>query len=123
MSEKAKLFGDEISFNKIIECMSPKVAKSLGRKVQNYNEDIWNSKKEEIVIQGNLLKFSQNVHLKDYLLGTEDKIIVEASPFDKIWGIGMTKDNPAAENPKEWLGENLLGFALMEVRDNLKEKN
>jgi ribA/ribD-fused uncharacterized protein len=71
-------------------------------------------------VEGNKYKFSQHESLKNYLLQTGDKIIVEASPFDKIWGIGMAKNNIHAMNPFEWKGDNLLGFVLMEVRDSLK---
>ncbi|WP_295221067.1 NADAR family protein [uncultured Chryseobacterium sp.] len=81
---------------------------------------LWDEHKYEIVKQGNLLKFSQNEKLKEFLLSTEDKVLVEASPYDTIWGIGMPETNPKAGNPSEWNGENLLGFALMEVRDELK---
>ena len=68
----------------------------------------------------NLLKFSQNQNFKDFLLSTGDKILVEASPYDRIWGIGMLETDNRAENPLLWNGENLLGFALMEVRDQLR---
>jgi len=70
-------------------------------------------------VDANLAKFSQNPQLKAFLLGTGSRILVEASPVDKIWGIGLAQDNPAAENPKQWKGLNLLGFALMEVRQQL----
>lgn len=70
--------------------------------------------------QGNFLKFSQNEKFKEFLLSTADRILVEASPYDKIWGIGMLETDPKANDPSQWNGENLLGFALMEVRDLLK---
>jgi ribA/ribD-fused uncharacterized protein len=73
-----------------------------------------------LVKQGNLLKFSQDESLKKFLLSTGDKILVESSPYDSIWGIGMLETDPGVNNPVLWKGENLLGFALMEVRDELK---
>ena len=73
----------------------------------------------DIVVAGNLAKFEQNVALERYLLGTGDAVLVEASPRDRIWGIGMGASNPDAQNPERWRGGNLLGFALMEVRARL----
>ena len=80
----------------------------------------WDKMKYKIVLDGNLLKFSQNEELKQFLLSTGDKILVEASPYDKVWGIGMLAENFECINPGAWNGENLLGFALMEVRDILR---
>ena len=74
----------------------------------------------DIVVKGNLLKFSQNEHLKEFLVNTGNRILVEASPTDRIWGIGMQQGEPGIEAPKKWNGLNLLGFALMEVRDELQ---
>lgn len=121
MAEKARLFNDENTLDEIINSKSPAVAKKLGRKVNNFNPDIWDENKYEIVKQGNWYKFSQNIDLRNFLLNTNERIIVEASPMDKIWGIGMTSDNPKSLNPYQWNGQNLLGFALMEVRDELKQ--
>jgi len=120
MAGKAKLFHDQEVFKEILTAETPNQAKSLGRKVKNFDPKIWDEHKYEIVRQGNLLKFSQNEKFKEFLLSTNDKILVEASPYDTIWGIGMLETNPRAENPHQWNGENLLGFALMEVRDELK---
>ncbi|MDJ0633261.1 MAG: NADAR family protein [Xenococcaceae cyanobacterium MO_188.B29] len=72
-----------------------------------------------IVVKGNLAKFSQKEALKEFLLNTKERILVEASPRDRIWGIGLGQNNPDAANPYQWQGLNLLGFALMEVRDIL----
>ena len=94
---------------------------ALGRKVKNFDEKKWNETKYSIVFAGNLLKFSQDENLKDFLLSTKNDIIVEASPYDKIWGMGMSADDEFVENPTRWKGENLLGFALMEVRDELSK--
>lgn len=119
MAQKAKLFNDEVSLRKIINASTPKEAKELGRKVQNFDASIWDEKAFEIVVDGNLEKFKQNENLKTFLLSTGSDVIVEASPYDKIWGIGLAQDNPKAKDPLLWNGENYLGFALMRVRDLL----
>lgn len=120
MVGKAKLFNDQDVLEQILKAESPNQAKSLGRKVKNFDPKIWDNHKYEIVKQGNLLKFSQNEKFKEFLLSTGNKILVEASPYDAIWGIGMLETDSRAINPLEWNGENLLGFALMEVRDELR---
>lgn len=84
------------------------------------NEEIWNNIKYSIVVNGNYNKFIQNEKLKAFLLSTEDKILVEASPYDNVWGIQMSEEDMDIKNPKLWRGENLLGFALMEVRNEIK---
>ena len=119
MAQKAELFNDEAIYNQILSTPSPKDVKELGRKIKNFDEGIWNSKREQVVVDGNLHKFSQDKKLKTYLLSTGTKILVEASPYDKIWGIGLKADDNRASNPVTWQGLNLLGFALMEVRDKL----
>ena len=121
MAKKALLFDDETIFKKIIEVKSPAEAKKLGREVQNYNDEIWLKKRYQIVKEGNFHKFSQHHDLKEFLLNTKDRILVEASPVDAIWGIGMASDHQDINNPKKWRGLNLLGFALMEVRDELRK--
>ena len=75
------------------------------------------------MVEGNLLKFDQNPEIKEYLIGTGDSVLVEVSLYDKVWGIGMNQDDEGIENPLNWKGKNLLGFALMEVRDILKEQD
>ncbi|MDR0806044.1 MAG: NADAR family protein [Enterobacteriaceae bacterium] len=120
MAQKALLFGDMDIYNKVLLATSPADAKSLGRQISHFDEKIWSEKCFEIVVLGNLYKFSQNENIKTFLLNTENKILVEASPLDKIWGVGMAADDDKIENPKCWRGLNLLGFALMEVRDRLK---
>lgn len=117
MAQKALLFDDSKAFEKIIQTEKPNDAKKLGRTVLNFNEEIWNEHRFDVVKTGNVHKFNQHPLLLDYLLGTGDKIIVEASPVDTIWGIGMSQENKDATNPHHWRGLNLLGFALMEVRD------
>ncbi|AZA81351.1 DUF1768 domain-containing protein [Chryseobacterium lactis] len=120
MAGKANLFNDVETLKEILQASTPNLAKSLGRKVKNFDPKKWDEYKYQIVKNGNLLKFSQNQKFKDFLLSTGDKILVEASPYDKIWGIGMLETDTRADNPLLWNGENLLGFALMEVRDELR---
>ncbi len=119
MAGKAKLFNDMDIFERVLSKDSPKDVKDLGRQIKNFDAAIWDEQKYNIVKRGNYLKFSQSKNLKHFLIQTKNKILVEASPVDAIWGIGLTEDSPNAKNPKEWRGENLLGFALMEVRDEL----
>jgi ribA/ribD-fused uncharacterized protein len=123
MSKKAALFGDKEAEKRIIDCLSPAEAKKIGREVKGYNDVLWLEKRFEIVVKGNFHKFSQNEEMKSFLLKTGDRILVEASPVDAIWGIGMAADNPEINNPENWEGLNLLGFALMEVREMIKESN
>lgn len=120
MACKARLFKDEEILQKILACASPAEAKKLGREVRNFDQGIWEGERFEMVVQGNVHKFSQHADLKTFLLQTNDRVIVEASPRDRIWGIGVGKENEFAEVPSKWRGQNLLGFALMEVRDRLK---
>ena len=120
MAEKARLFKDENMLREIIKAKSPTEAKQLGRQVKGFKNNIWLTHRYEIVKQGNLLKFTQNLPLKNFLLNTKSKILVEASPIDSIWGIGLAADDDRAKNPLQWKGDNLLGFALMEVRDGLR---
>jgi ribA/ribD-fused uncharacterized protein len=121
MAKKAILFNDNETFDKIIGCKTPADAKKLGREVKNYNDSIWLENRFEIVKNGNLHKFSQNKDLLQFLLNSDEQIIVEASPVDSIWGIGMASDHKDINNPEKWIGLNLLGFALMEVRDELRK--
>jgi ribA/ribD-fused uncharacterized protein len=122
MAKKALLFNDIEVFNEILQANSPAEVKKLGRKVKHYDDAIWLANRYEIVQQGNYHKFNQNKKLEEFLLQTSNSILVEASPVDPIWGIGMAADNEDILNPEKWKGLNLLGFALMEVRDELNNK-
>ena len=122
MACKARLFNDEKRLKQILSSGNPGRAKTLGREVSNFDEKVWMKHAYEIVVKGNIEKFSQHPALKKYLLETGEKILVEASPVDVIWGIGMAKDHKSILDPTEWRGQNLLGFALMEVRDILMRK-
>ncbi len=119
MYAKAKLFGDEQAMERLLKASNPGEAKAIGRQVQGFDEEHWQQHRFGIVVTGNLAKFSYNADLQEYLLNTGNRVLVEASPVDRIWGIGMAADNPAAENPDRWKGDNLLGFALMQVREEL----
>ena len=121
MAEKARLFKDERTRQKILAAEHPHAAKKLGRQIQPFHESVWKQQRFAIVVQGNLAKFTQYPALKDFLLQTGERILVEASPMDTIWGIGLAQDNSQANDPTKWRGDNLLGFALMLVRDQLQQ--
>lgn len=120
MAEKARLFQDEATRQAILQASHPDVAKRLGRSVEGFREDVWNAERYAVVVRGNLAKFSQHPALREFLVGTGSRVLVEASPIDSIWGIGLAQNHPQATNPAEWRGLNLLGFALMEVRAALQ---
>lgn len=119
MAEKARLFGDADTVAKVISAPGPDAAKKLGKLVQGFDEGTWQQHRFEIVVRGNIAKFGQNERLKKFLQATGDKILVEASPYDAIWGIGLAEVDPRASQPEQWRGLNLLGFALMVVRSRL----
>ena len=120
MASKARLFGDEETLREILNAYSLAEHKKLGRKVKGFDAVIWDEKKLDIVVEGNKAKFGQNPSLKEFLLATDNAILVEASPYDKIWGIGLDRETALNSSIEDWNGENLLGCALMEVRDWLK---
>jgi ribA/ribD-fused uncharacterized protein len=120
MASKASLFNDQDTFARILAAKSPKEVKAYGRLVAGFDEAIWQRRRYDIVLEGTYGKFSQNCGLAACLLSTGDKVIVEASPVDRIWGIGLAQDDERARNPLLWQGENLLGFALMEARDMMR---
>lgn len=119
MAKKAKLFGDSETEQKIMSATEQGEIKSLGRKVRNFDENVWNEFKSLIVMTGNYYKFLQLAKLRKVLLSTKDAILVEASPYDQIWGIGMSETEAANSDISMWRGSNLLGFALMTVRDEI----
>jgi len=120
MHQKALLFGDKEIADEVMKVTHPKDHKMLGRRVKGYDEAIWKRACIGIVYKGNLAKFTQNEDLKAELLNTGNKVLVEASPIDFIWGIELGEKDPKAENPAEWRGTNLLGFTLMLVRNEIK---
>lgn len=119
MAQKARLFANDELVEKIIHSSHPHQAKALGRQVKNFNENVWQQHRIDYVVTGNFAKFSQHKALTEFLLNTQSRVLVEASPHDKIWGIGLDAKHPHANQPQYWLGDNLLGFALMQVRDLL----
>lgn len=120
MAEKARLFGDEGTRQRILSAASPAQAKALGRQVAGFNDARWEAARFDIVVQANRAKFMQNEPLGACLLGTGNRVLVEASPVDRIWGIGLAADDPRASQPDQWRGLNLLGFALMVVRSEMQ---
>ncbi|WP_147128680.1 NADAR family protein [Nocardia ninae] len=117
---KARLFGDVDNAEQVLAAPTPKAAKALGREVRGFDSRVWSARRYEIVVRGNVAKFGQHPELAEYLLGTGDRVLVEASPVDRIWGIGLAADDPRAEDPAQWPGLNLLGFALMDARAALR---
>jgi ribA/ribD-fused uncharacterized protein len=119
MAQKALLFGDMDKHDLIMKSNDPREQKKLGKEVSGYTDTVWHAKRMEIVFKGNYAKFSQHADLKTAILGTGNRIIVEASPVDKIWGIGLPAAAAEACFPEKWRGQNLLGETLMRVRTAL----
>lgn len=119
MWRKAVLFGDDRTAARILGAASPGAAKALGREVSGFEDEVWLEHRWRIVVEGSRLKFGSDPALRYYLLATRGRVLVEASPRDRIWGIGLGKSSPYAEEPARWNGLNLLGFALMEARNQL----
>jgi len=122
MAHKALLFKDEETFRKIMATTNPAEHKSLGRQVKNFNQKIWDTMSSLIVADINLLKFSQNEKHRQALLDTGDTIIVEASPYDSIWGISLRADDPRAKDMSQWKGQNRLGFILTHIREIIRNE-
>ncbi|WP_068928753.1 NADAR family protein [Planobispora rosea] len=122
MAEKARLFGDEETAAAVVASGHPKQAKDLGRRVRGFDDEAWTAARSRIVVRGNLAKFGQHAALEEFLLGTGERVLVEASPVDRVWGIGLAADDERARRPELWQGLNLLGFALMEVRQVLRQR-
>jgi ribA/ribD-fused uncharacterized protein len=119
MWEKAVFFGDMESAEKILKTPSPSECKALGKKVKNFDAAIWLTEGYKVMFSVNLAKFNQNHRLKDTLISTGNKIIVEASPYDVIWGIGLGSEDDRCLDETQWRGQNLLGKVLMDVRKRL----
>jgi len=118
---KAKHFKDPEYADKIVETTDPMSAKHLGRMVRNYDEADWDSVRMDMMFCACYAKFSQNPYLADILFETKDLILVEASPTDRVWGVGLRETDDLIIDPKNWKGRNLLGEVLMDVRQQLKE--
>jgi ribA/ribD-fused uncharacterized protein len=119
MVAKARLSGDAGTAAEILAAPHPRAAKDLGRQVRGFDEQHWAGHRFAVVVAGNLAKFTRHPQLRDFLAGTGDRVLVEASPQDRVWGIGLAADDERALFPERWQGLNLLGFALMEVRHRL----
>ena len=121
MYQKAMLFQDTATAAEIMRTRSPRTAKALGREVKGFSEARWKDERYNIVLQGSRLKFTQNPDIRNVLLSTKGHALCEASPFDRVWGIGYTAQNAKA-NAANW-GENLLGKALVQIRDSFEYEN
>ncbi|AGF85075.1 hypothetical protein QJ854_gp707 [Moumouvirus goulette] len=119
MAHKALLFEDFHNYKKFMKENNPSKVKKAGRRIKNFNEDLWNDYKYDIVVSGNKLKFEQNPDLLEKLLKTGNKLFVESSPYDYIWGIGMSANEAIKLSENKWPGKNLLGKAITQVRNEL----
>lgn len=119
MAQKAALFEDWETRARILEAPNPGAAKALGRAVRGFDEAVWTRHRFSVACSANGAKFSQNPELREFLVKTGSRVLVEASPVDRVWGIGLAQDDEKVINPNLWQGLNLLGFALMHVRARL----
>jgi ribA/ribD-fused uncharacterized protein len=120
MAHKAQLFGDDEMRARILATPEPAAVKALGREVRGFDEAAWSAARFDLVTRGNVAKFGQEPQLRAYLLATNDAVLVEASPTDRVWGIGLAAEHEHAQQPARWRGLNLLGFALMRARAILR---
>ena len=123
MAEKARVFGDDAALAEVLSATLPREQKAIGRRVKHFDAGVWKDVCRGVVYAGNLARFSQDPEMRRTLLATGDKTIVEASPTDRIWGIGLARDNPLARDPARWRGTNWLGVALVQVRESLKARD
>jgi ribA/ribD-fused uncharacterized protein len=121
MWRKAELFGDHEVAEQVLAAPDPRSAKGLGRAVRGFTEERWTAERHAVVLAGSLAKFGQHDDLRALLIDTGDRVLVEASPADAVWGIGVAADDPRAADPQRWPGLNLLGFALTEARERLRD--
>ena len=119
MASKARLFGDDTELSTILAADNPREQKRLGRRVRHFDHKLWQSKCENTVLHGNLAKFSKNEEMRLALIQNGDRRLVEASPQDNLWGIGLSACDPRASSPDSWWGQNLLGRALKHAREIL----
>ncbi|MFF0969806.1 NADAR family protein [Streptomyces sp. NPDC003703] len=120
MAGKARLFGDAEGERRVLAAGHPSQAKKAGRLVRGFDDAIWARERFGIVVEGSIHKFAAHPALRDFLLATGDRVLVEASPVDRVWGIGLAAADEAASDPERWRGPNLLGFALMAARERLR---
>ncbi|MWA13949.1 NADAR family protein [Streptomyces sp. BA2] len=117
MAAKARLFSDAEAERAVLASRTPAEAKNAGRLVRGFDEAVWERERFGIVVEGSVRKFASTPALSSFLVGTGSRVLVEASPMDRVWGIGLAADDERAHDPERWRGPNLLGFALMEARD------
>lgn len=122
MYMKAVVFDDKYNAKLILDSSNPAVIKALGRQVQGYKDDVWSAIRFDIVLEGCYAKFTQNPELKQTLLDTGNTKLVEASPYDKIWGIGLGENASGVEDEKNWKGLNLLGQVLNQVKKEIRNE-
>ncbi|MGW2047880.1 NADAR family protein [Streptomyces sp. NPDC001858] len=133
MAEKARLFEDAEAEKRVLAAGHPSQAKKAGRLVRGFDEAVWERERLRIVVEGSVHKFASDPALRSFLLGTGERsemgvppaegwgrVLVEASPMDRVWGIGLSATDAAATDPERWRGQNLLGFALMQARERLR---
>jgi len=120
MAGKARLFGDAEAERRVLAADHPSLAKKAGRLVRDFDEETWQRERFGIVVEGSVHKFASDARLREFLLNTGERVLVEASPVDRVWGIGLAATDEAASDPERWRGPNLLGFALMEARGRLR---
>ncbi|MFC9852198.1 NADAR family protein [Streptomyces prasinus] len=121
MAAKARIFADPEAERKILAAGHPADAKKEGRLVRGFDEAVWRRERFRAVVEGSTHKFAAHADLRAFLLNTGDRVLVEASPRDRVWGIGLGAKNERASDPAQWRGANLLGFALMRARTRLRE--
>jgi ribA/ribD-fused uncharacterized protein len=121
MAEKARLFGDEETRDRILMAAEPREQKALGRKVRGFDEAAWEKARYQIVLRGTLEKYRQNPELRSLLLATGNAVFVECAPDDTVWGIGMRRQDPGSTDPRKWRGLNLLGRAITEARTIIRD--
>ncbi|MFC0096160.1 NADAR family protein [Micromonospora marina] len=119
MVGKARLFGDEAIAEQMLAASHPGAVKTLGRQVRGFDQAVWDAHRFDLVVAANVAKFSQHPDLGQYLSYTRTRVLVEASPVDRVWGIGLAATDPRVHDPAQWRGPNLLGFALMRARAHL----
>lgn len=123
MYQKAILFDDQETAQKVLSTTNPGKQKAFGRQVKNFNQETWDNNCKQIVYDANYAKFTQNENLLKALLKTKHTTLVEASPVDFIWGIGLAEDDPRALDKNQWRGKNWLGEILTQLREDLIKKN
>lgn len=120
MYRKCLTFGDTVTAEKLLSSDSPKEQKALGREAAGYIDSVWAGIRQTVAIRGLYAKFSQDAELKRLLLGTGDAVLVECTSNDRIWACGLDRDDDDRLSADRWKGQNILGFALMEVRNMLR---